>query len=112
MLPRLVLPAQDELLQHGIPAARKAEIQIIWLNWGVDEEDLQALPPSAIRMFGWYTECPCVYYGLFQPLSMALNAKEKSRQHAEIPTGRHLGSELRCFILSDTTETDASHGSS
>lgn len=35
------IAASDKLLQHIIPQARQAGIQIIWLNWGMTEEDLE-----------------------------------------------------------------------
>lgn len=49
------LKAQERLLQDAIPAARKAGIRIIWLNWGLTEEDILNMPPSVIRTFGFDT---------------------------------------------------------
>lgn len=49
------LKAQDALLEHAIPAARKAGIQIVWLNWGLSDEDLETLPPGVFRAFGFST---------------------------------------------------------
>ncbi|KAL5434431.1 hypothetical protein PMIN06_011376 [Paraphaeosphaeria minitans] len=46
--------ASDNLIKHAIPAARKAGIRIIWLNWGLDEEDLRTMPPAVRRCFGFY----------------------------------------------------------
>ncbi|KAK0655403.1 hypothetical protein B0T16DRAFT_318937, partial [Cercophora newfieldiana] len=43
--------AEDVLLSTGIPAARRAGIQIIWLSWGITEDDLEALPPAVDRIF-------------------------------------------------------------
>ncbi|KAF2448137.1 Isochorismatase hydrolase [Karstenula rhodostoma CBS 690.94] len=99
-----VLSAEDKLLQHGIPAARKAEIQIVWLNWGLDEEDLSRLPPSTIRAFGWDTECTSVDYDLFRSPS---HGNEVTKRRAEMPTGRHPGSELGIVTLPNGTEIDA-----
>ncbi|KAH8710020.1 Isochorismatase-like protein [Phaeosphaeriaceae sp. PMI808] len=45
--------AEDNLLKHGIPAARKAGIQVIYVTWGILEKDLQMLPPSVWWIFGW-----------------------------------------------------------
>lgn len=45
--------AEDAIENFAVPAARKAGIQVIWLNWGLTEEELQTLPPSVIRVFGW-----------------------------------------------------------
>ncbi|KAL8711860.1 MAG: hypothetical protein Q9220_003804 [cf. Caloplaca sp. 1 TL-2023] len=47
------LKAQEVLLRDAIPAARKAGIQIIWLNWGLTEEDLDSMPPTTWRAFGF-----------------------------------------------------------
>jgi hypothetical protein len=33
--------AEEALLKHGIPAARKASIQILWLTWGISDEGLK-----------------------------------------------------------------------
>lgn len=43
----------DRLLQDAIPAARKAQMRVIWLNWGLDERDLAAIPPAVTRTFGF-----------------------------------------------------------
>lgn len=45
--------AKRQLLDHAIPAARKAGIRIIWLNWGLTDEDLDGMPPSTRRAFGF-----------------------------------------------------------
>jgi nicotinamidase-related amidase len=46
--------ACDQLIQHAIPAARKAGIRIIWLNWGLSSQDVTDLPPAVKRAFGFY----------------------------------------------------------
>ncbi|KAF2448950.1 isochorismatase family protein [Karstenula rhodostoma CBS 690.94] len=46
--------ASDNLINHAIPAARKAGIRIIWLNWGLTGEDLRTMPPAVRRCFGFY----------------------------------------------------------
>lgn len=45
--------AKGRLLETAIPAARKAGIQIIWLNWGLTDEELERMPPSTRRAFGF-----------------------------------------------------------
>lgn len=45
--------AEQAILKYGIPAARRAGIQIVWLNWGLTDEDLRTLPPQQFRVFGW-----------------------------------------------------------
>jgi nicotinamidase-related amidase len=49
------LKAQKQLLDHAIPAARKAGVRIIWLNWGLIDEELEIMPPSTFRAFGFDT---------------------------------------------------------
>ncbi|KAF2819407.1 Isochorismatase hydrolase [Ophiobolus disseminans] len=46
--------ACDQLIQHAIPAARKAGIRIIWLNWGLTDEDVRNMPPAVKRAFGFF----------------------------------------------------------
>lgn len=45
--------AQDAILHFAIPAARKLGLQIIWLNWGLTEDDLVTILPSEIRVFAF-----------------------------------------------------------
>ena len=49
------LLAQKQLLDHAIPAARKAGIRIIWLNWGLTETEIEKMPPATLRAFGFET---------------------------------------------------------
>ncbi len=45
--------AAQRLLDTAIPAARRAGIQIIWLNWGLTDRDIEEMPPSTRRAFGF-----------------------------------------------------------
>lgn len=45
--------AVRRLLETGIPAARKAGIQVIWLNWGLIDVEIEQMPPSTRRAFGF-----------------------------------------------------------
>lgn len=45
--------AEDTLLKIGIPAARKAGIQIMHVTWGLSDADLGSLPPTIYRIFGF-----------------------------------------------------------
>ena len=45
--------AAQRLLHTAIPAARKAGIQIVWLNWGLTDEEIDHMPPSTRRAFGF-----------------------------------------------------------
>ncbi|KAE8443132.1 hypothetical protein EG329_002301 [Mollisiaceae sp. DMI_Dod_QoI] len=92
--------AEEVLLQQAIPAARKADIQIIWLNWGLDENDLESLPPAAIRVFGWDADCTYDDYGIFDH-SISAEGTERMVQCGELPTGRCPGDDLGEIALSD-----------
>ena len=41
----------DKLLRTAIPACRKADIPILWLGWGLTEQDIEEMPPSIVRGF-------------------------------------------------------------
>ena len=41
----------ENLLEHAIPACRKAGIPIMWLNWGLTKQDLCEMPPTIIKGF-------------------------------------------------------------
>lgn len=56
--------AQDAILQYAIPAARKLGLQIIWLNWGLTEDDLTSMPPAEVRVFAFNVNTEKVDYGL------------------------------------------------
>ena len=45
--------AERTLLEKAIPAARKAGIQVVYVNWGIDEHQLNLLPPVIFRIFGF-----------------------------------------------------------
>jgi nicotinamidase-related amidase len=46
--------ACEQLVKYAIPAARKAGIRIIWLNWGLSEKDVRDMPPAVKRAFGFF----------------------------------------------------------
>jgi nicotinamidase-related amidase len=56
--------AEKALLEYAIPAARKMGIQIIWLNWGLTEEELESVTPAEIRTFGFRANSNERDYGL------------------------------------------------
>lgn len=43
---------EQALLEKCIPAARKANIRILWLTWGISDEGLRTVPPMFYRNFG------------------------------------------------------------
>lgn len=45
--------AQEALIKHAIPAARKQGIRIIWLNWGLTQREIEEMPPATLRAFGF-----------------------------------------------------------
>ncbi|KAK5133236.1 hypothetical protein LTR08_008071 [Meristemomyces frigidus] len=47
--------ASDQLVNHAIPAARKAGIRVVWLNWGLTSQEIDDLPPAVTRAFGFET---------------------------------------------------------
>lgn len=44
--------AMGQLIQHAIPAARKAGVRTVWVNWGLTEEEVESMPTSMLRTFG------------------------------------------------------------
>jgi nicotinamidase-related amidase len=44
--------AKNALLKHAIPAARKAGIRVVWLNWGLTDVEIEEMPPTTLRAFG------------------------------------------------------------
>ena len=45
--------AEHVLLMQGIPAARKAAIRVVWLNWGFSQRDLATMSPTTERIFAF-----------------------------------------------------------
>ena len=45
--------ALDHLVEYAIPACRKAGIRIIWLNWGLSQQEIDDMAPAVIRAFGF-----------------------------------------------------------
>lgn len=41
----------DRLLKQAIPACRKAGIPIVWLGWGLTQEDIDGMPPTIMKGF-------------------------------------------------------------
>ncbi|KAK4446241.1 Isochorismatase hydrolase [Podospora aff. communis PSN243] len=41
----------DQLLTHVIPSCRKVGIPVVWLGWGLTDEDIDAMPPAVIKGF-------------------------------------------------------------
>ena len=45
----VALKAMDQVLKHAIPACRKANIPIVWLNWGLTQLDIDEMPPTILK---------------------------------------------------------------
>lgn len=45
------LQVVDRLLKSAIPACRKAKIPVIWLGWGLTDQDIDTMPPTLVRGF-------------------------------------------------------------
>ncbi|KAK5174590.1 uncharacterized protein LTR77_001671 [Saxophila tyrrhenica] len=45
--------AVNQLVEHAVPACRKAGVRIIWLNWGLSQQEIDEMPPAIIRAFGF-----------------------------------------------------------
>jgi nicotinamidase-related amidase len=50
--------ALDQLVQYAVPAARRAGIRIIWLNWGLTDQEIEDMPPAVTRAFGFEVRGP------------------------------------------------------
>lgn len=101
-----LLEAEEVLLKYGIPAARKAGIQIVWLNWGLTDEDLKTLPPGSIRSFGWKSKNNAADYGIpFRKRNTA--SAGEFIQCGERRGAMGLGDELGEVTLKDGATVDA-----
>ena len=47
------MKAAKQLADFAIPACKRANIQIIWLNWGLSQEEVENMPPAILRSFGF-----------------------------------------------------------
>ncbi|KAK4624472.1 Ureidoacrylate amidohydrolase RutB [Fulvia fulva] len=45
--------ALDQLVEHAIPSCRKAGIRVVWVNWGLTEQEVEEMPPAVKRAFGF-----------------------------------------------------------
>ena len=45
--------ATDQLVKYAVPAARKAGIRVVWVNWGLTEKEVEEMPPAVKRAFGF-----------------------------------------------------------
>lgn len=90
------LLAAKALKEIGIPAARKHGIPVVWVNWGLTDEEVATMPPSMMKAFGVYDIVENQANG-----NSALPKKTKSRS-----VYKGLGAELGTIELADGTKVD------
>lgn len=106
------LEAQSNLLKYALPAARSAKIQVVWLNWGLTEEDLKVLPPAEQRAFGFNTLGAAEFAQQFSG-SLAGNSQTLQGSLASHDLGKDprmykgLGRPLGSVRLENGTDVDA-----
>lgn len=44
-----------QLVEHAIPAARKAGVRVVWVNWGLSDEEVRDMPAGVKRAFGFHS---------------------------------------------------------
>lgn len=88
--------AADMLLSTAIPAARKAGIRIVYVNWGISDEELAILPPVLFRGFGFHAA-----HGNGQTSEV----KEKSGQ--EVKSAAGVGDDIGQVTLPDGSTVSA-----
>lgn len=107
------LQTERQLLDHAIPAARKAGIQIIWVNWGLTDEDLASLPPAEHRAFGFNAIPATEFDHLFSAKSVGTtgNSAQAGTGHNDLGKNariyKGLGHSLGTVDLPDGSVVDA-----
>ncbi|KAL1970867.1 hypothetical protein VTN77DRAFT_2701 [Rasamsonia byssochlamydoides] len=48
------IQAANVLLATGIPAARRHGIRVVWVNWGLTDEEVETMPPAVVKAFDVY----------------------------------------------------------
>jgi nicotinamidase-related amidase len=85
--------AEKMLLDFAIPAARKAHIQVVWLNWGLTDEDLHSMSPTVLRGFGFRTKL-APEDGVFAVPADAVGPTEEERDPIKAAEGLEKGTLL------------------
>ena len=118
--------AQKCLVETAIPAARKAGIRIIWLNWGLTDSDIEEMPPSTRRAFGFEDSLkveaktlpteeilPAIDAHGVNQTAVELHLKEKAEDMKELTENgkpkriyKGLGSEIGAVILENGSKVD------
>ncbi|KAF2852598.1 Isochorismatase hydrolase [Plenodomus tracheiphilus IPT5] len=104
--------ACDNLITYAIPAARKAGIRVVWLNWGLTDKDMKIMPPAVRRAFGFdasphdiaFADGDAVFTQHEQhPDGASVDKHGKMRDGAY----KGLGAEMGSVRLADGSEVDA-----
>ncbi|KAK7516843.1 Isochorismatase-like protein [Phyllosticta citriasiana] len=112
--------AAESLVNNAIPAARKAGVRVVWVNWGLTDKDVKTMPPAVKRAFGFET-VPGTMAGLSspfdeQPNGIAVNKFGDTRHvggSVLLENGkdgriyRGLGSPCGTVVLESGNEVDA-----
>ena len=99
-----VYQAQDALLRYAIPAARRAKIQVIWLNWGLTEKDFSFMNTETLRVFDWRANSDAADYCMSIDDAMSLDGYIGC---GERPRSTGLCVDLAEIHMGDRTEVGA-----
>lgn len=99
--------AADQLMQYAIPAARKAGIRVVWVNWGLTEKEVDEMPPAITRAFGFEGTVDCKGKEHFdESLKAGFGLDKHGRKSGKVYHG--LGSQMG--IVKDETGKDVEAG--
>lgn len=99
--------AEKAIYNYAVPAARKLGLQIIWLDWGLTEQDLLNLPPAEVRVFAFEANTDKTDYGLSDPREDP-DDPQFFLKYGERPNLKRLpGAELGEITLEDGTRVNA-----
>lgn len=106
------LAAEKQLLEYAVPAARKAGIQVVWLNWGLTDEDLKTLPPAEFRAFGFNALSAAEFEQQLSKTGRSGDAsfgagKSYNDLGKNVRMYKGLGQSLGSVVLPDGSEIDA-----
>lgn len=99
--------AQEQLIRYGIPAARALGFQVVWLNWGLTEEDIDTISPAEVRVFGFKADSDKADYGLSDRKSDPTDP-DNFLKCGEYPNLSKIpGTDLGTVFLADGTQVEA-----
>ncbi|KAG9230662.1 isochorismatase family protein [Amylocarpus encephaloides] len=96
--PITIAPSKTALviIDHALPAARKAGIQVIWLTWGLTDADLEVMSPTMLRIFKFDDNGS----------AQVVPAPGSESKQKEGWTDGGMGAELGEVVLTDGTRVD------